>query len=52
MFVAPDPNTVILGGPGSRLNPYSHWFQTFQITRHKMRKEKIEKIYGISRKEK
>ena len=47
MFVAPDPNNIILGGPGSRLNPYTHWFRPFIKTRQKMRREKIKKIYGI-----
>ena len=51
MFAAPNPNTVILGGPGSRLNPYSHWFQPFKKTRQKMRRDKIKKIYGIRKEE-
>jgi hypothetical protein len=45
MFVAPDPNTVILGGPGSRLNPYNSWFYP---AKQELRKIKIKKIWKES----
>ena len=42
MFVAPDPNTVILGGPNSQLNKYWNFMPD---TKNYLRKLKLEKIY-------
>ena len=42
MFSAPDPNTVILGGPNSQLNTYWNFMPD---TKNYLRKLKLEKIY-------
>jgi hypothetical protein len=42
MFSAPDPNTVILGGTNSQLNPYWNFIPD---TKNYLRMLKLEKIY-------
>jgi hypothetical protein len=42
MFTSTDPNTVILGGPNSQLNPYWNFIPD---TKNYLRMLKLEKIY-------
>ena len=42
MFSAPNPNTVILGGPNSQLNKYWNFIPD---TKNYLRMLKLEKIY-------
>jgi len=42
MFTSTDPNTSILGGPNSQLNPYWNFIPD---TKNYLRMLKLEKIY-------
>jgi hypothetical protein len=44
MFTSTDPNTVILGGPNSQLNPYWNFIPE-PDTKNYLRMLKLEKIY-------
>ena len=43
MFCAPDPNLVVLGGPGSQLNPF--YTNIGSMFRSQERIKKIRKIF-------
>lgn len=48
MFIAPDPNMVVMGGPGS--NPHLNRFWNFiPDTKKYLRMTKLEKIYKFGK---
>jgi hypothetical protein len=46
MIAAPDPNLIVMGGPGSSLQDYWNTISKSLIWKSMARKRKIEKMYG------